>query len=56
MAVHVGEMTSEVTTEPEAVDEGDADHTEWQAVEKLRGAYARMLRDQARTAAEGFDD
>ena len=56
MAMHVGEMTSEVTVEPEAVDEGRADDTEWQVVESLRGAYARMFRDQTRTAAEGFDD
>lgn len=56
MPVHVDEMTSEVTVEPEASDEGEAENTEWQAVEKLRGAYSRMVRDQARTAAEGFDD
>lgn len=56
MAVHVDEMTSEVTAEPEAMDEGDADNTEWMTVDKLRGASARALRDQARTAAEGFDD
>jgi hypothetical protein len=56
MTIHVGEMTSEVTAEPEALEEGAAADTQWQALEKLRAAYSRVARDQARTAAEGFDD
>ena len=56
MAVHVEEMTTEVTAEPEPAAEGGGEAAEWQKVEQVRAAYSRMLRDQLRTAAEGFDD
>ena len=57
MTVHVEQAVTEVVTEAEpSPAEGDAESTGWETVGRLRGAYSRMLRDEARTAAEGFDD
>ena len=56
MAVHVGELTSEVTTEPESAAEAGLDATEWKRVDEVRAAVARAARDAFRTAAEGYDD
>jgi hypothetical protein len=56
MAVHVDEMTSEVTTEPEPSAEGGGEGPEWKQVERVRAAVARASRDAFRTAADGYDD
>ncbi len=56
MTVHVDSITSEVIPEPEPSAEGDVESTKWEELERLRGTYSRMARDQRRTAAEGFDD
>ncbi len=55
MAVHVDEMTSEVSAEAEPpAAAGEA--VKWQELEQLRDAHAEMARDRRRTAAEGYDD
>jgi hypothetical protein len=57
MTVHVEQAITEVISEAEpSAAEGNAESTEWEKIEQLRGAYSRMLRDDARTTAEGFDD
>jgi hypothetical protein len=56
MVVHVDELTSEVTPEPEPAPEGAGEAMEWKRVEQTRAALSRALRDDLRTAAEGFDD
>lgn len=56
MAVHVGELTSEVTAEAEASAEGGKEAADWKRVEEVRAAVARAARDARRTAAEGYDD
>lgn len=56
MAVHIDEMTSEVTAESEATTEGYGSNTHWEELAQLRELHARLMRDRLRTAAEGFDD
>jgi hypothetical protein len=55
MAVHVGEIVSNVIPEPEPTSPG-GDAPEWQRAAELRQMHARSCRDHWRTAAEGFDD
>ena len=56
MAVHVDSLISEVIPEPEPPAEGNVESTKWEELDQLRGTYARITRDQRRTAAEGFND
>lgn len=57
MPIHIDEMTSEVIPESEpAPGGGSAETTNWEELAQLREQQARLLRDQLRTAAEGFDD
>jgi len=56
MPVHVDELTSEVTAEPEPSAESGGEAAQWKHVEEVRTAVARASRDASRTAAEGYDD
>lgn len=56
MPVHIDEMTSEVTAEAEPATQTNGESTTWQEVERLRETHARIVCDQWRTAAEGYDD
>jgi hypothetical protein len=56
MAVHVDQMTSAVSVEPESPAQGYSEGAWWEEVAQLRDLQARLLRDRLRTAAEGFDD
>ena len=56
MAVHVGEMITEATVEPETRQApADAASRPTEATPG-REALTRLARDQTRTAAEGYDD
>jgi hypothetical protein len=58
MAVHIGELSTEVIPEPEpppgARDGGSG--SGWEEVRRVRESQSALLRDRLRTAAEGFDD
>lgn len=56
MAVHVDEMVSEVTAEPEPRGGSSGEIVEWKEIESVREAQARVACDRWRTAAEGYDD
>ncbi len=60
MSVHVGELRTEVVAEPEggapATDAEAGTEAEWASLERFRARWARCLKDDARTRAEGFDD
>jgi len=57
MTVHIDEMVSEVTAEPEprATAPG-AVMMEWEEQERWRAARERMTRDRLRIQAEDYDD
>jgi hypothetical protein len=57
MTTHVDELTSEVSVEPQpAAGTAAAAAPDWEAQARLREQLCRLLADQQRTAAEGFDD
>jgi hypothetical protein len=56
MTVHVEELTSDVTSEPEPAGGAMAGPTSWQLEENLRALRARLARDAERTRAEGYSD
>lgn len=64
MPVHIGEMTTEVaaapaSTAPQGTPAADGDRdgsSPWPALERLRALTARLVREEARTRARGFDD
>jgi hypothetical protein len=56
MPVNVGEIVSNVTTEPEQEGEASGSKQEWQRAADVREMIARLHKDRLRTAAEGFDD
>jgi hypothetical protein len=57
MTVHVDELVSEVSVEPEGqVPPAMAGTEEWQALARMREHRARIWREAWRTAAEGYDD
>lgn len=57
MAVNIDQLTTEVIPEPEPSPQGGMQPTKtWEVFERTHEAYSQWLRDQCRTAAEGFDD
>lgn len=56
MAIHVDEMVSDVTAEPEPQAVATGESAEWRELEKLRAAQSQLKRDRRRTEAEGYDD
>jgi hypothetical protein len=56
MTVHVDEMVSEVTAEPDAPAGGAAEATPWEERAKVRELQAQIARDRWRTAADAYDD
>jgi hypothetical protein len=59
MAVHVGELTSEVVPAPEAGDMAPAQGSgagSWEELERVEELVSRLRSEEARTRAEGFDD
>jgi hypothetical protein len=56
MAVHVDEMTSEVTAESDSPAAGAPSPASWQERASVRESQAQIARDAMRTAAEGYDD
>jgi hypothetical protein len=56
MSVHVDEMVSEVTAESDAPAAEVREPVNWEEQVRVGEALARMTRDRARTAAEGYDD
>jgi hypothetical protein len=59
VTVHVGELTSEVVTEPEVGTSAQAQGSDgwtWDELEKQEELIARLHSDRMRTSAEGFDD
>lgn len=58
MTVNVNQLITEVIPEPEpsAAPGGSDEQQVWDAVARAREAYSRLMRDHARTEAEGFDD
>ena len=56
MAVHVGEMSSEVTAESDSPAAGATNPPHWEERVNVREVQAQIRRDALRTAAEGYDD
>lgn len=56
MAIHVEEMTSEVTTESGTPAGADATSMKWEERARVREMQAQIARDTMRTAAEAYDD
>jgi hypothetical protein len=61
MTVRIGEMTSNVIAEPEAMPTAAAgspagDGDRWKRLEALRSAHSALVRLRMRTRAEAFDD
>jgi hypothetical protein len=57
MPVHVGEMTSEVTTEnAPGANAGAGAPTKWEELARVREMQAQVARDALRTSAEAYDD
>jgi hypothetical protein len=56
MAVHVDEMVSEVTAEPDPAEAGASHPANWEEKAATYEAIAQIARDRLRTAAEGYDD
>jgi hypothetical protein len=56
MAVHIDEMTSEVTADAPAPSTAAAPTSNSQDVARMKDWQAQMQRDYWRTAAERFDD
>lgn len=56
MTVRVDTLSTEVTAEPERVGEDAREGTQWEERAKAAAHLRRILRDEARTRAEGWDD
>ncbi|MFN0123890.1 MAG: hypothetical protein ACKV2V_25590 [Blastocatellia bacterium] len=56
MAVHVDEMVSDITTEPETQTSAPGAAAAIDNLEQLRDAHARLAADRWRTAATEYDD
>jgi hypothetical protein len=57
MPVHIDEMVSEVTAEPEPrATAAGAVTVKWEEQERWRAARERMARDRCRLQAEDYDD
>lgn len=56
MAVHINEMVSDISAEPDSQNSGSGLTTNWSELEQAREAVARLACDRRRTAAEGYDD
>ena len=56
MAVHVDQMVSDITTEPEPHAAFAGEIVKWQELERRREEHAQETRDDRRTEAEGYDD
>ena len=56
MAVHIEEMTSEVTAESDSPASGARTPPTWEERVSVREMQAQIRRDALRTAAEGYDD
>jgi hypothetical protein len=56
MAVHIGELSTEVIPEPEPPPGARDGGSGWEEVTRVRESQSALLRDRLRTAAEGFDD
>ncbi|MEW5928572.1 MAG: hypothetical protein AB1941_13975 [Gemmatimonadota bacterium] len=56
MTVRVDTLSTEVTAEPERVGEDARESTQWEERAKAAAQLRRILRDEARTRAEGWDD
>lgn len=56
MTVRVGSLSTEVTAEPERPVEDARAAAQWEEQEKAAAHLRRLLRDEARTRAEGWDD
>jgi len=56
MAVHVGEMSSEVTAESDSPAAAATSPPQWDDRANVREMQAQLRRDALRTAAEGYDD
>ena len=57
MTIHIDQLTSDVTPEPEpsapaAGTSGDP----WDELDRARQSHSRLIRDMRRTSSEGFDD
>ena len=56
MPVHIDEMVSKVTAEPDMPAARASEVVQWEEQARLRTTQAQIARDQYRTAAEGYDD
>lgn len=56
MAVHIDEMVSEVTTEPEATETRGYVATTGDEQERWRAISEQIARDRSRLQAEDYDD
>ena len=56
MAIHVDEMTSEVTTESASPVTNQDMAKKWEEKAKVREMLTLIALDARRTAAEGYDD
>ncbi len=56
MAIHIDEMTSEVTAESDSSAAGATTPPKWEERVSVREMQSQIRRDALRTAAEGYDD
>lgn len=56
MTVRVDSLSTEVTAEPERAAEDARESAQWEERAKAAAHLRRILRDEARTRAEGWDD
>ena len=56
MTVHVDTLTTDVVPEVEPSEAAGGGQDTWEELAHVRQSFSRMLRDEWRTAAEGFDD
>ena len=56
MTVHVDNMTTEVIPEVEPPQSVGGGQETWEELAHVRQSFSRLVRDEWRTAAEGFDD
>ena len=56
MAVHINEIVSDVTAEPDQAGGIAGGTADWHEVERIRNAQAKLECDRKRTAAEGYND
>ena len=56
MAIHIDEMTSDVTTESAAPAASTGGTTPWEERARMRDMQLQLAQDARRTSAEGYDD